>query len=229
MRRMAKLWKSCLDGSKHWQTAKRAAWKERHLLFLRSKVGWEKKVSPSSIHISVLLQLPLCSYLCSIPTCVMSLAIAWLHSLHVWSSCTCRSCVLLHMPYMKVVLVIRSRAINSSLGFYLCKLMNYNFISFVFLMLFFSAHLYSAWLEVTRNPVLYWPGSSCAQSRKRERVWRPGGEGCSLATEGAEKEPELLTSNPGRHYLCNLSAHVVLVLCYICHIWKFYLWSDTEP
>ena len=25
-----------------------------------------------------------------------------------------------------------------------------------------------------------------------------GGEGCSLATEGAEKEPALLTSNPGR-------------------------------
>jgi hypothetical protein len=39
MQQMAKLWKSCLDGSKHWQTAKRAAWKERHLLFLRSKVG----------------------------------------------------------------------------------------------------------------------------------------------------------------------------------------------
>ena len=129
MQRMAKLWKSCLDGSKHWQTAKRAAWKERHLLFLRSKVGWEKKVSPSSIHTSVLLQLPLCSYLCSIPTCAMSLAIAWLHSLHVWSFCTCRSCVLLHMPYMKVLLVIKSRAINSSLGFYLCKLMNYNLTS----------------------------------------------------------------------------------------------------
>jgi hypothetical protein len=118
-----------LDGSKHWQTAKRAAWKERHLLFLRSKVGWEKKVSPSSIHTSVLLQLPLCSYLCSIPTCVMSLAIAWLHSLHVWCFCTCRSCVLLHIPYMKVLLVIKNRAINSSLGFYLCKLMNYNLTS----------------------------------------------------------------------------------------------------
>ena len=25
-----------------------------------------------------------------------------------------------------------------------------------------------------------------------------GGEGCSLATEEAKKEPELLTSNPGR-------------------------------
>ena len=39
MQRVARLWKSCLDGSKHWQTAKRAVWKERHLLFLRNKVG----------------------------------------------------------------------------------------------------------------------------------------------------------------------------------------------
>ena len=43
MQRVAKLWKSCLEGSKHWQVAKRAVWKERHLLFLRNKVGWEKK------------------------------------------------------------------------------------------------------------------------------------------------------------------------------------------
>ena len=53
----AKFWKSCPEGSKHWQTAKRAVWKERHLLFLRNNVGWEKKVSSSSVHISVLLQL----------------------------------------------------------------------------------------------------------------------------------------------------------------------------
>ena len=39
MQRVAKLWKSCLDGCKHWQVAKRASWKERHLLAMRSKVG----------------------------------------------------------------------------------------------------------------------------------------------------------------------------------------------
>ena len=39
MQRVAKLWKSCLEGSKHWQVAKRAVWKEHHLLFLRNKIG----------------------------------------------------------------------------------------------------------------------------------------------------------------------------------------------
>ena len=39
MQRVQKLWKSCLAGSKHWQVSKKAALKERHLLFLRHKVG----------------------------------------------------------------------------------------------------------------------------------------------------------------------------------------------
>ena len=39
MQRMGKTWKSCLVGSKRWQVAKKASLKERHLLFLRSKVG----------------------------------------------------------------------------------------------------------------------------------------------------------------------------------------------
>lgn len=39
MRRMATLWKSCLTGCKHYQVSKRAAWKERHLLHLRNKLG----------------------------------------------------------------------------------------------------------------------------------------------------------------------------------------------
>ena len=39
MQRVAKLWKSCHDGCKQWQVAKRASWKERHLLAMRSKVG----------------------------------------------------------------------------------------------------------------------------------------------------------------------------------------------
>ena len=41
MQRVAKLRKSCLDGCKQWQVAKRASWKERHLLAMRSKVGWK--------------------------------------------------------------------------------------------------------------------------------------------------------------------------------------------
>ena len=39
MQRAAKVWKSCLKGSKHFQVAKKAAWKERHLLQLRGKIG----------------------------------------------------------------------------------------------------------------------------------------------------------------------------------------------
>ena len=39
MQRMGTTWKSCLAGSKHWQVAKKASLKERHILFLRSKVG----------------------------------------------------------------------------------------------------------------------------------------------------------------------------------------------
>ena len=39
LQRVQKLWKSCLAGSKHWQVSKKAALKERHLLFLRHKVG----------------------------------------------------------------------------------------------------------------------------------------------------------------------------------------------
>ena len=38
MHRVQILWKSCLHGSKHWQAAKKAAWKERHLLWLQGKL-----------------------------------------------------------------------------------------------------------------------------------------------------------------------------------------------
>ena len=37
MHRLQTLWKSCLPGVKHWQVAKKAALKERHLLWLRCK------------------------------------------------------------------------------------------------------------------------------------------------------------------------------------------------
>ncbi|CAE7237646.1 unnamed protein product [Symbiodinium natans] len=39
MHRVQTLWKSCLPGVKHWQVARKAALKERHLLWLRGKVG----------------------------------------------------------------------------------------------------------------------------------------------------------------------------------------------
>ncbi|CAL1171254.1 unnamed protein product [Cladocopium goreaui] len=38
MHRIQILWRSCLHGSKHWQAGKKAAWKERHLLWLQGKV-----------------------------------------------------------------------------------------------------------------------------------------------------------------------------------------------
>ena len=38
MHRAQILWKSCLRGCKHWQAAKKAAWKERHLLWMQSKI-----------------------------------------------------------------------------------------------------------------------------------------------------------------------------------------------
>ena len=38
MRRAQTLWKSCLAGSKHWQASKKAAWKERHLMWLQGKL-----------------------------------------------------------------------------------------------------------------------------------------------------------------------------------------------
>lgn len=38
MHRLQLVWKSCLSGSKHWQAAKKAAWKERHLLWIEGKV-----------------------------------------------------------------------------------------------------------------------------------------------------------------------------------------------
>ena len=37
MRRAQILWKSCLHGSKHWQASKKAAWKERHLMWMQCK------------------------------------------------------------------------------------------------------------------------------------------------------------------------------------------------
>ena len=38
MHRAQTLWKSCLAGSKHWQASKKAAWKERHLMWLQGKL-----------------------------------------------------------------------------------------------------------------------------------------------------------------------------------------------
>ena len=83
MQRVARLWKSCLDGSKHWQTAKRAVWKERHLLFLRNKVGWGKKASVCRVLFY------LCKiydyYFTSFITCVTFLHISYLCS----ATCGC--------------------------------------------------------------------------------------------------------------------------------------------
>ena len=81
MQRVAKLWKSCLEGSKHWQVAKRAVWKERHLLFLRNKVGWEKK--SVSMKCSVLL--------------------VYLHFLHYLWDLSPHVLLVLHMSYMKLL------------------------------------------------------------------------------------------------------------------------------
>ena len=50
---------------------------------------------------------------CSTPTGIISLAIAWLPSLFAWSSCTCHTCVLLHMANPKCLLVIRDRCIRA--------------------------------------------------------------------------------------------------------------------
>ena len=101
MQRVAKLWKSCLEGSKHWQVAKRAVWKERHLLFLRNKVGWEKK---RASHSEVFY-----------PTCVTSLP-----SLLVRSTTTCPTCVVLNISYVDLLLVIIHNDMNSMLKLYLC-------------------------------------------------------------------------------------------------------------
>ena len=38
MHRVQTLWKSCLHGSKHWQAAKKAAYKERHLLWRQNRI-----------------------------------------------------------------------------------------------------------------------------------------------------------------------------------------------
>ncbi|CAJ1415972.1 unnamed protein product [Effrenium voratum] len=38
MQRLQKLWKSCLDGKKHWQVGKVAAHKERYLLHVKAKL-----------------------------------------------------------------------------------------------------------------------------------------------------------------------------------------------
>ena len=38
MHRVQTLWKSCLPGSKHWQASKKAAYKERHLLWIQGKI-----------------------------------------------------------------------------------------------------------------------------------------------------------------------------------------------
>ena len=38
MHRAQTLWKSCLPGSKHWQASKKAAWKERHLMWWQGKL-----------------------------------------------------------------------------------------------------------------------------------------------------------------------------------------------
>ena len=77
------------------KVARRAAntGKQPRGLFGRNTIcfGWEKKVSSSSVHASALLQLLLYSYSSSIPTCVIDLAIAWLHSLLV---------IFVHMSYL---------------------------------------------------------------------------------------------------------------------------------
>ena len=38
MHRAQTLWKSCLPGSKLWQASKKAAWKERHLMWLQGQL-----------------------------------------------------------------------------------------------------------------------------------------------------------------------------------------------
>ena len=67
----------------NWQTAKRAVWKERHLLFLRNKVGWGKK--PSVCRVLFYLCKIYDYYFASFITCVTFLHISYLCS----ATCGC--------------------------------------------------------------------------------------------------------------------------------------------
>ena len=84
MHRVQVLWKSCLPGSKHWQVSKKAALKERHLLWLQGKLGWLHEPTKSVHIISTSTQsfgilFPEALYMrASVWTCWSTCALPWI-------------------------------------------------------------------------------------------------------------------------------------------------------